>query len=111
MSGATARNPESASARSWWRQEYQDSGKPWQRTTSGPVPCSARRMRMPFVSTVRCVASVIVVSSREEGPRRFLNLQRRGVAQDRLGGAGEAAVGFVQDEARREPGPRRDVLT
>src|SRR6267142_5918831 len=60
MSGATAWNPAAASAASWWRQEYQDSGKPWQRMTSGPVPCSATCMRMPFVSTARCVISCIV---------------------------------------------------
>src|SRR4051794_22390547 len=35
MSIATARNPASATTGSWWRQEYQDSGKPWQNSTSG----------------------------------------------------------------------------
>src|SRR3984893_10244008 len=53
MSGSTAWNPASASAGSWSRQEYQDSGKPWHSKTRGPVPCSAKCMRMPFVSTVR----------------------------------------------------------
>src|SRR6058998_3243894 len=62
MSGATARKPASASAASWWRHEYQDSGKPWQRTTSGPSPCSATCMRMPFASTVRCLVAVIACS-------------------------------------------------
>src|SRR6266478_475054 len=61
MSGATARKPAAASAASWWRHEYQDSGKPWQRTTSGPSPCSATCMRMPFVSIVRCVMAVIAL--------------------------------------------------
>src|ERR1700736_2478640 len=59
MSGATAWNPASASAGSWCRQEYQDSGKPWHRTTRGPVPCSPKCMRMPFVSPVRWPICVI----------------------------------------------------
>src|SRR4030095_1803278 len=59
MSGATAWKPAAASAASWWRQEYQDSGKPWQRMTSGPAPCSATCMRIPFVSTVRCLISIM----------------------------------------------------
>src|SRR3989442_8707426 len=62
MSGATARKPASASAVSWWRHEYQDSGKPCQRTTSGPSPFSATCMRMPFVSTVRYLIAVIACS-------------------------------------------------
>src|SRR5437879_1748487 len=62
MSGATARKPASARAASWWRHEYQDSGKPWQRTTSGPSPCSATCMRMPLVSTVRYLIAVIACS-------------------------------------------------
>ena len=57
--GATAWNPASASAGSWCRQEYQDLGKPWHSTTNGPVPCSAKCMRMPFVSMVRCRGSVM----------------------------------------------------
>src|SRR5882762_2022223 len=63
MSGATAWKPAAASAASWWRQEYQDSGKPWQRSTSGPSPCSATCMRMPLVSTVRCRTSLIAPSA------------------------------------------------
>ena len=62
MSGATAWKPASASAASWWRQEYQDSGKPWHMMTSGPVPCSATCMRMPLVSIVRWVISLTPVS-------------------------------------------------
>jgi hypothetical protein len=31
-----------------WRQEYQDPGKPWHSTTSGPEPISAKCMRMPL---------------------------------------------------------------
>src|SRR4030081_979515 len=57
MSGATAWKPAAASAPSWWRQEYQDSGKPWHRSTTGPLPCSAMLRRMPLVSTIRCVGS------------------------------------------------------
>ena len=28
------------SGRNWWRQEKGNSGKPWQRTTAGPLPPS-----------------------------------------------------------------------
>src|SRR5208282_1282822 len=56
-------NPTSAKSPSWWRHEYQDSGKPWHNRTSGPAPCSATCMRIPLVMTVRCVASVIVTSA------------------------------------------------
>src|SRR6266496_645676 len=40
MSTAIARNPAAASAGSWWRQDHQNSGNPWSRTTSGPRPAS-----------------------------------------------------------------------
>jgi hypothetical protein len=62
MSGAMAWNPAAASAVIWWRQEYEDSGKPWQSSTGGPWPCSAMLMRMPFVSTNRCVIPSMPVS-------------------------------------------------
>src|SRR6516165_10534621 len=54
MSGAIARYPAAASASNWCRHEYQHSGKPWQRSTVGPLPASARCIRMPFVSINRC---------------------------------------------------------
>src|SRR5436853_528558 len=50
---AAARKPASASTGSWWRQEYQDSGKPWTRSTSGPSPSSTRWMRTPSAETTR----------------------------------------------------------
>src|SRR5689334_17168227 len=37
----------------WWRQEYQLSGQPCARMTSGPFPASATRSLMPLVSTIR----------------------------------------------------------
>src|SRR5207249_6659756 len=67
MSGATAWKPAWASARSWCRQEYQDSGKPWQSTTGGPAPCSATCRRMPFVSTTRCWTWLTVTSAAVPG--------------------------------------------
>src|SRR5258707_4123466 len=54
MSGAMARYPAAASASNWCRHEYQHSGKPWQRSTVGPLPASARCIRMPFESINRC---------------------------------------------------------
>src|SRR5260370_33470975 len=54
MSGAMARYPAAASASNWCRHEYQHSGKPWQRSTVGPLPASARCIRMPFDSINRC---------------------------------------------------------
>src|SRR4029453_14413158 len=60
MSGATAWKPASASAASWRRHEYQDSGNPWHISTSGPGPCSATGIPRPLVSTVRWVISLIV---------------------------------------------------
>src|SRR5215472_15939937 len=54
MSGAMARYPAAASASNWCRHEYQHSGKPWQRSTVGPLPTSAKCIRMPFVSINRC---------------------------------------------------------
>src|SRR6266850_5985278 len=83
MSGATAWKPASASAASWWRQEYQDSGKPWHMMTSGPVPCSATCMRMPLVSTVRWVISLI--SSLLLGHHGHHALHDLGIAVDAAG--------------------------
>src|SRR5262245_41549370 len=60
MSGATAWKPAAASAPSWWRQEYQVSGKPWHNSTKGPWPCSAILRRMPLVSIMRWVGSLTV---------------------------------------------------
>src|SRR5882724_4946613 len=60
MSGAMARYPAAASASNWCRHEYQHSGKPWQRSTVGPLPASARCIRMPFVSINR---SEIVIAN------------------------------------------------
>src|SRR5581483_11489452 len=57
MAGATAWKPAPASACSWCRQEYQDSGKPWHSSTSGPLPASATCSRIPFVSMKRWVIS------------------------------------------------------
>src|SRR4051812_45239468 len=45
--------PAAARSRSWWRQEYQSSGKPCSRTTGGPLPASATCIRSPPASTVR----------------------------------------------------------
>src|SRR5262249_34872327 len=47
--------------------EYQHSGKPWQRSTVGPLPASARCIRMPFVSINRCE---IVIAN----PRKIIDL-------------------------------------
>ena len=44
----------SASARSWWRHEYQHSGKPCSNKTSGPLPASATRIGAPLTSTTLC---------------------------------------------------------
>src|SRR3954447_2372931 len=55
MSSATARYPASARAGSWWRHEYQSSGKPWQRTTGRPSPSSTTWSSIPFAATVRCL--------------------------------------------------------
>ena len=44
-----------ASAGSWWRQEYQDSGNPCTSSTSGPLPFSARWIRPPGTETSRWV--------------------------------------------------------
>src|SRR6516164_5657435 len=67
MSGAMARYPAAASASNWCRHEYQHSGKPWQRSTVGPLPASARCIRMPFVSINRCE---IVIAN----PRKIIDL-------------------------------------
>jgi len=50
-SGASTRKPALARASSWWRHEYQSSGKPWQRTTGGPEagPLSATWSSIPLV--------------------------------------------------------------
>ena len=37
----------------WWRHEYQYSGKPWQRMTSGPSPCSAITLRIRSAAAER----------------------------------------------------------
>jgi hypothetical protein len=56
--GATAWKPASASARSWWRHEYQLSGKPCSNKTSGPVPASATRIGVPLTWTTLCPMSM-----------------------------------------------------
>src|SRR6202030_1838116 len=38
----------------------QDSGKPWQSSTSGPVPCSAMLRRMPLLSMTRWLGPPMV---------------------------------------------------
>src|SRR5258708_8932514 len=63
MSGATSRKPAPASASIWWRQEYQDSGKPWHNSTIGPLPRSAMLRRMPLLSITRWVGSLMICSS------------------------------------------------
>src|SRR4028118_1465858 len=45
MSGATTRNPASASAGIWNRHEDQNSGKPCRSNTSGPPPAGAAPAR------------------------------------------------------------------
>src|SRR5438094_6543830 len=52
---AAARYPARASAGSWWRHEYQDSGNPCTSSTKGPSPSSTRWMRMPRALTTRCL--------------------------------------------------------
>src|SRR5260221_3226684 len=54
MSAAMARYRAAATVSNWCRHESQHSGKPWQRSTVGPLPASARCIRMPFVSINRC---------------------------------------------------------
>src|SRR5580704_12055813 len=50
---AQAVKPAPAIGPIWWRQEYQDSGKPWTMTTRGPVPSMAQRSLSSPTSTVR----------------------------------------------------------
>src|SRR2546428_1644534 len=56
-SGATARK-RGARAAIWCRHEYQHSGKPCSRTTSGPSPSIAQWRWMPLVATVRCSRAI-----------------------------------------------------
>jgi hypothetical protein len=51
ISKAMALNLASATAGNWCRQEYHDSGKPWQKTTSGPSPTDTVCTAMPLTST------------------------------------------------------------
>ena len=46
------------------RHEYQDFRKAMTKEDEWPAPASARWMRMPFASTVRCVISVTAVLPR-----------------------------------------------
>ena len=48
------RKPREERERSWWRHEYQSSGKPWRKRTTGPVPIEAMCMLMPLVGTIVC---------------------------------------------------------
>src|SRR5258705_9938758 len=54
MRGGRAEYPAAARVSNWGRDESQHSGKPWQRSTVGPLPASARCIRMHFVSITRC---------------------------------------------------------
>src|SRR5437867_12633797 len=54
MSGATTRKPAPARAGIWWRQEYQCSGNPCSRTTSGPAPASTQCSFTPFTTASAC---------------------------------------------------------
>src|SRR5579862_1330806 len=91
MSGAIAWNTAAASAASWCRHVYQDSGKPWHSTTGGPAPCSAIWIWMPFASTVRRVKSAGIAPSVNAGwaarrathpHRSSASLPRGGIGQD-----------------------------
>ena len=53
-SGAMQRQPWEERERSWWRHEYQSSGKPWRKRITGPVPIDATCMLMPFAVMVVC---------------------------------------------------------
>src|SRR5262245_6436412 len=68
MSGAIARKPATASAVSWWRQEYQSSGQPWSRTTGKPAPASATCMRRPFAAIDRCRTASRLMAPRSAVP-------------------------------------------
>ncbi len=57
---AQAVKPAAAIGPIWWRQEYQDSGKPWTMTTMGPDPSMAQRRETSPTSTVR---NVLMLSS------------------------------------------------
>src|SRR5215216_693119 len=103
---ATARKPAAARAGSWWRHEYQDSGKPWTNSTSGPSPCSTRWRRMPLTGTVRCFTP----PSMAKGPPVAV------IGAGRPGGplvdADQLAVGRRRRRSIRDvggPGDDRDV--
>ena len=58
--GDRARRRESAwrAPEIWWRHEYQDSGNPCSRTTSGPSPSTTQWRRTPLVRTSRCSSGI-----------------------------------------------------
>jgi hypothetical protein len=70
MSGATARQPAFAAAAIWCFQEYQDSGQPWQKRSSGPLPCSATRIVMPLTCSEWSFGSFIGSSGSGAGRGR-----------------------------------------
>src|SRR6202030_3364958 len=91
-------------------QEYQHSGKQWQRMMSGPSPCSATCRRMPLVSIIRCVTSGIAGSTQDvgSGPAPL------GSAAAALNGSAKAAPTVTappaQSMSRRENVASRMVL-
>src|SRR5215212_11766863 len=102
MSAATARKPASASAGSWRRHEYQNSGKPCRRTTSGPVPASTTCRRTSPTSTWRwaCCPALISPVIPNRGSVESLHVAHHG--------ARSARPERVQPAGR--PHPRRLLL-
>src|SRR4051794_13737522 len=110
-SGARTWYPASPSAFSWWRHEYQHSGKPWHSTTAGPSsgPDSATCMRRPLVSTWRWRSmSVVLLGPVEVGGRVAGEVgtpERRGV------GKGEVHVGLLLDADLEGGAPALEHVT
>src|SRR3954471_3118075 len=53
ISGAMTWKPAAAIAGIWCRQEKDNSGQPWQSSTSGPSPCSRTKISIPLAEIVR----------------------------------------------------------
>jgi hypothetical protein len=121
MSGATARKPAAASAWSWCRQEYQDSGKLWHKSTNGPLPCLLKARCATGAASTRHLRETAAESdSAQSGaplrcqsrrprriPERAPPLRRagaRGRRRDRLAGLQMAPSPHTLGHARRPGG-------
>src|SRR5580693_9080024 len=94
------RKPAAASGSICWRQEYQNSGKPWRRTTTGPSDgpaATAWSWHAPLLK-VKCRSGA--------GTSREFTPEREALGKRSASGAATAAGGGQEAETRMTAGEK-----